>query len=345
VATKDLVAGITELRILLSQPKLLASPHYTLVEVTEKELRLTHSMGSVDYKVEFLETPGSGPLKYIFEIDIKSMYTKSAELTVFLEKKDEVQTRMRIEARRVQFKYYKDMEAGLEYLTEDVIRPWKSVIMELQTFLTLVEGAINSNLPHIKDAVIVQGDYVGAKVDIKDSVMHRSDITVDGKPPPTVHVRADSYVSKKVDVKDSVVQRADIGVGEGDTNIDGSVVIGRSSKEKVGGAADCLGDPNLETYRKALEQAMADGVIVGSEENMLRVLRGQLGVTAGQHDALLADIRRTSNKNIETYRKLLDEALKDGVLDPDEEGMLESMRQGLGISMRQHELLLEELKR
>lgn len=340
------MAGITELRILLSQPKLLASPHYKLVELTEDCLKLTDPYGMALYMVEFLEAPEPGPLKYIFTMKVDRMYTKSSELTVHLEKKSEVQTRIRLEARRVSFEFTKEMEMSLEYLSEETVAPWKSVLMELQTFLTLVDGAVSANLPHIKDAIIVQGDYVGAKVDIKDSVMQRSEIKVDGKPPPDVHVRANTYVSKKVEVKDSVVMRAGIGVGEGDTKIDESVVIGRSSGgEKVGGAAECLGDANLETYRMALEQAMEDGIIVESEENMLRVLRGQLGVTAGQHDDLLSEIQKTSNRNIDIYRKVLAEALKDGGLDPDEEGMLESMRKGLGISTRSHELLLEELRR
>jgi hypothetical protein len=218
-------------------------------------------------------------------------------------------------------------------------------MQELTIFQSMIEQAINTNLPYIRDAIIVKGTYVGTHVDIKDSVIQRSNLNLGGNPPSNVHVRNDGdYVPTQTEIKNSVVMHSDIGDGS-NTNVDGSVVIGKGDKDHVDGAAKCLGNPNLETYRRSLAKAMADGNIAESEDKMLRVLRNSLGITILEHDHLLEEIKLATDKNYQTYKQVLSEAMVDGAVDPDEVSMLEALRESLGISEHLHAKAVADVRR
>lgn len=340
---KDVNAGVQELRVLLSNPKNLSTSYYQTLEKDDRHLTYTDSMSSNMYGIELLEARPGGPIVYKFTWRMLNMLEKSSRMELFIEPKDDIKTRILIKCTRLDLQFSEQMQATLHYLPPDTLDGMTSVMQELTTFQVMIDQAIAANLPYIRDAIIVKGDYVAAKVDIKDSVVQRSDIHVNGKPPSDVHIRTEgNYVPTKTTIENSVVTRSDVGQG---SEIKDSVVIGKKGDEKVDGAAKCLGNPNLETYRRALERSMSDGVIVESEERMLRSLRGSLGITVEQHEQLLGEIKLSTDKNYQTYKQCMTEAMIDGQIDPDEQGMLEELRKSLGITDAMHARAFEEIKR
>jgi hypothetical protein len=342
---KDFNAGVNELRVLLSNPRNLSTTYYQTLEKDDRHLNFTDSMQSNGYDIELLDANPGGPIVYKFTWNMPTMVCKSSRMEIFIEPKDDIKTRMLIKCTRLDLKFSEQMEATLHYLNKDTLDSMTSTMMELTVFQGMIEQAITSNLPYIRDAIIVKGDYIGTKVEIKDSVLQRTNINIDGKPPSDVHIRSDgNYVPTKTTIENSVITKSDVGK-EGPVEVKDSVIVGKGSGGDVGGAAKCLGDPNLETYRHALERAMADGVVVESEEKMLRALRTSLGITITQHEKLLDDIKLSTDKNYLTYKQCLSEAMTDGQLDQDEQGMLEALRQSLGISDHMHARALEEVRR
>jgi DNA-binding Lrp family transcriptional regulator len=103
----------------------------------------------------------------------------------------------------------------------------------------------------------------------------------------------------------------------------------------------------LETYRRALIQALDDGVITEDEEAILRSLRDTLKISESEHNAIFDAIcskRQKNLKQIETYRRALVQALEDGVITEDEEAILRSLRDTLRISDEDHDRLLRSMK-
>lgn len=342
---KDINAGVTELRVLLSNPKNLATTYYQTLEKDDQHLSFTDSMHSSMYGVELLEANPGGPVVYRFTMDMPSMIRKTSRMEIFIEPKDDIKTRMLIKSSRMDIQFAEQMEASLHYLPKDTLDGMTSTMMELTVFQGMIDQAIAANLPYIRDAIIVKGDYIGTKVEIKDSVLQRTNINVDGKPPSDVHIRTDgNYVPTKTTIENSVITKSDIGK-EGPVEVKDSVIVGKGGGEGVGGAAKCLGNSNLEAYRRALERAMLDGVIVESEERLLRSLRSSLGVTVEQHEQLLEDIKLSTDKNYQTYKQVVFESMVDGRIDDDEMGMLESLRQSLGISDAIHAKVFEDVKK
>jgi hypothetical protein len=331
--------------VLLSDPKHFSTSYYQTLASDPKSIKFTDSMHSLVQGIELLEANPAGAIVYKYVYDMPNMITKSSRMEIYIEPVDDLKSRITIKCTRIDLRFAEQMEASLHYLNPEVLDGFTSVCQELTTFHTMIELAITSNLPYIRDAIIVKGDYIGTKVDIKDSVLQRTTLNVDGGPSSKVHVRQDGdYIPSKVDIKDSVVTHSDLGTNS-DTKVDGSVIIGKHGPEKVDGAAKCLGDPNLETYRRSLERALADGKIAESEERMLRTLRTSLGISMAQHDQLLEEITLSTDKNYQTYKQMVLDAMIDGQIDPDEMGMLESLRQSLGISEYQHTKAVEDAKK
>jgi len=52
-----------------------------------------------------------------------------------------------------------------------------------------------------------------------------------------------------------------------------------------------------------------------------------------------------TNANLETYRKALEQAWKDGHVTADERAMLESLRKSVGITLEEHMKIEEEVLR
>jgi hypothetical protein len=78
---------------------------------------------------------------------------------------------------------------------------------------------------------------------------------------------------------------------------------------------------------------------------MLRTLRKSLNISMAQHDQLLEEITLSTNTNYQTYKQMVLDAMEDGQIDPDEAGMLESLRQSLGVSEYQHAKAIDDAKK
>jgi DNA-binding Lrp family transcriptional regulator len=103
----------------------------------------------------------------------------------------------------------------------------------------------------------------------------------------------------------------------------------------------------VNTYRKALAEALEDGVITDDEEAILTSLRNSLNITDEQHNKLLDFMKTQTNMDsmeVEIYSNVLGQALEDNVITEDEEAILLSLRDSLQITEEIHEKLLNNLK-
>jgi DNA-binding Lrp family transcriptional regulator len=104
----------------------------------------------------------------------------------------------------------------------------------------------------------------------------------------------------------------------------------------------------IDTYRKALAEALEDGVITAEEQAILTSLRNSLNISDEQHDKLMEFVKSQSNMDtmeLEIYNNVLGHALEDGVITEDEEAILLSLRDSLSISEEMHKKLLDRHKR
>ncbi|MCK5559807.1 MAG: AsnC family transcriptional regulator, partial [Thermoplasmata archaeon] len=104
---------------------------------------------------------------------------------------------------------------------------------------------------------------------------------------------------------------------------------------------------DFEAYRRALVQALMDGVITTDEEAILRSLRDSLDITEDEHNAIFRLVsfkNKTNLKELETYRRALAQALEDGIITEDEQAILEALRDTLEISQEDHAKLLKGIK-
>lgn len=104
--------------------------------------------------------------------------------------------------------------------------------------------------------------------------------------------------------------------------------------------------PPEDIYLEMLSQALVDGQLVDDEITLLETFRGAYGISDETHDKLLnlAKEEPVYSDNIKTYNRTLKTALNDGVITLDEEAMLLTLRQSLGISDRQHANLLAKFR-
>ena len=104
--------------------------------------------------------------------------------------------------------------------------------------------------------------------------------------------------------------------------------------------------PPEDIYLEMLSQALVDGQLVDDEITLLETFRGAYGISDETHDKLLnlAKEEPIYSDNIKTYNRTLKTALNDGVITLDEEAMLLTLRQSLGISDRQHANLLAKFR-
>jgi DNA-binding Lrp family transcriptional regulator len=103
----------------------------------------------------------------------------------------------------------------------------------------------------------------------------------------------------------------------------------------------------VNTYRKALAEALEDGVITDDEQSILTSLRNSLNITDEQHNKLLEFMRTQTNMDsmeVEIYSSVLGQALEDNVITEDEEAILLSLRDSLQITEEIHEKLVSSIK-
>ncbi len=103
--------------------------------------------------------------------------------------------------------------------------------------------------------------------------------------------------------------------------------------------------PPEDVYRDMLRQALVDGEIVEDEIALLTTMRQAFGIDDENHLRILSEAKSDPvlDENTITYRATLKTALADGMITPDEDAMLKTLRNNLGISDSRHASLLAEL--
>ena len=103
--------------------------------------------------------------------------------------------------------------------------------------------------------------------------------------------------------------------------------------------------PPEDVYRDMLRQALDDGEIVEDEIALLSTMRQAFDIDNETHNKLLDEARADPvlDEATITYRATLITALKDGMITSDEDAMLSTLRQNLGIPVSRHASLLAEL--
>lgn len=103
--------------------------------------------------------------------------------------------------------------------------------------------------------------------------------------------------------------------------------------------------PPEDVYRDMLRQALIDGEIVEDEIALLTTMRQAFGIDDENHARILLEARADPvlDENTMTYKATLKTALNDGMITPDEDAMLLTLRNNLGIPDSRHASLLAEL--
>ncbi len=103
--------------------------------------------------------------------------------------------------------------------------------------------------------------------------------------------------------------------------------------------------PPEEVYRDMLRQALVDGEIVEDEIALLTTMRQAFGIDNETHMKLLEEAKTDPilDDSAQTYKATLVTALADGMITSDEEAMLETLRESLGITDVRHANMLAEL--
>ncbi len=103
--------------------------------------------------------------------------------------------------------------------------------------------------------------------------------------------------------------------------------------------------PPEEVYREMLQQALIDGEIVEDEDALLDTMREAFGIDSDTHRKLLKEALKevVLDEKSEAYKATLVTALADGMITNDEDAMLETLRDKLGISEAFHASMLAEL--
>jgi len=103
--------------------------------------------------------------------------------------------------------------------------------------------------------------------------------------------------------------------------------------------------PPEDVYRDMLRQALVDGEIVEDEIALLTTMRQAFGIDDESHLRILSEARADPvlDETTMTYKATLVTALADGMITPDEDAMLRTLRESLGITDSRHASLLAEL--
>ncbi len=103
--------------------------------------------------------------------------------------------------------------------------------------------------------------------------------------------------------------------------------------------------PPEEVYLDMLRQALIDGEIMQDEIALLTTMREAFGIDLETHEKLVAEARLDPALDEATmaYRASLETALIDGMITPDEEAILATLRTTLEIPETRHATLLAEI--
>ena len=104
--------------------------------------------------------------------------------------------------------------------------------------------------------------------------------------------------------------------------------------------------PPEDIYLEMLSQALVDNQLVDDEITLLETFRGAYGISDETHEKMLniAKEEPVYSENTKTYYRTLETAMIDGIITSDEEAMLFTLRESLGISEQQHANLLAKIR-
>lgn len=103
--------------------------------------------------------------------------------------------------------------------------------------------------------------------------------------------------------------------------------------------------PPEEVYLDMLRQALIDGEIMQDEIALLTTMREAFGIDLETHEKLVAEaiLDPALDDATKAYRASLETALEDGMITPDEDAILATLRTTLDIPESRHATLLAEI--
>ena len=317
--TRTYNAGLKELFFMLRDPSLLVPPSYVAVESDGKKglVKFQDPTGSLVYSVALADCHEPDRLTYELESNTSNMWVRSGRVELHLEKVHPAKSVLTARATSNRTQVSEQMRLSAMYLPSEQLSGYLSFRQDLGMLVGWIDAAVPLRIPHIRDMIVVQGDFVaGGKIEIRDSVVNRT--TLETGPPPDEGkyiVHAERTAGDKVEVKDSIVSR--------------SVLGGRGK--------------NVEVYGNSLEAAFMDGRIDDSEAAMIEMLQQSLGITPEDNLRVLEGLHRLDSDEVRLYDVMLRKLLADGgaEMSPD---ALEKLRVGFRIPLVVHQALMTRLR-
>ncbi len=103
--------------------------------------------------------------------------------------------------------------------------------------------------------------------------------------------------------------------------------------------------PEHDIYFIALQQVWEDGIVTEDEKRMLEGLQNSLGITQDEHKFFESKlVKDETQQQMNTYRKVLEQAWSDGILTSDEQAIIAKLRAKLNISDEEHANIEAEIK-
>jgi hypothetical protein len=313
-------AGMRELFFMLRDPMLLVPAMYVTVEKNEARgiVRFQDPSGSLVYSIALVDHQEPDRLTYNIESNTSNMWVRSGRVELCIEKVHEARSVLTARAVSDRAQLSEQMRMSAMYLPAEQLSGYLSFRQDLGLLMSWIDAAVPLQLPHIRDMIVVQGDFVaGGKIEIKDSIVNRTTIETgrtgdDGK----YIVHADRTTGRKVDIKDSVVNRSELG-GMG---------------------------KNVEVYQKSLQAAFLDGFIDDSEAAMIEMLQRSLGITQEDNLKALEEINILETDQVKQYEQTLKTILAGGMTWPSDEAALDTLRKQNGIAEIIHQALMIRLR-
>ena len=313
-------AGMRELFFMLRDPGLLVPASFVTVERDEKKgrVRFQDTTGSLVYSIALLDYHEPDRLTYDIESNTSNMWVRSGRVELCIEKVHEAKSVLTARAVSDRTQLSEQMRMSAMYLPAEQLSGYLSFRQDLGMLMGLIDAAVPLQLPHIRDMIVVQGDFVaGGKIEIKDSVVNRTTIETgrtgdDGK----YIVHAERTTGTKVDIKDSVVNRSELG-GMG---------------------------KNVEVYQKSLQAAFQDGLIDDSEAAMIDMLQRSLGITPEDNLRALEGTNILQTDKARQYEQTLSVIVAGGRTGPSDEAALDTLRKQSGIAAIIHQALMTRLR-
>ena len=314
-------AGWRELFQMLKDPSLLLPASYVTVEKDESKgsVKFQDPTGSLVFLLRRTALEEPRKVSYHLESSTSNMWTRSGEVELVVEKLNETKSRLTARAVPGPTRISEQMRMSAMYLPAEQLSGYLSFRQDLGMLLGWIDTAVPLQIPHIRDLIVVQGDFVaGGKVEIRDSVVNRADIRTGGMQDDGRYVvHADRHTGDKIEIRDSVLNRSNIG-----------------GQKK-----------NLEVYTSSLRAAFLDGRIDDSEASMLEALQFGLGITPGEHLSALEELGVLATDGVKQYARILETTLADGQIDVSEAAILETLRRQYGIPLIINRALMTKLGR